>query len=199
MDGITIKTAKKEDAKELLSIYAPYVLETAITFEYDVPTLEEFEERIENTLKRYPYLVAVVDGEIVGYAYASPFKERAAYDWAIETTVYVKKSLKHSGIGKALYEALENALRLQNIINVNACIAYPTGDEDEYLTKNSVGFHEHMGYRLVGEFTKCGYKFDRWYDMVWMEKFLSEHPDKPQNVKPFGDIRKELCEKYGIC
>ena len=111
----------------------------------------------------------------MGYAYANTFKDRAAYDYAVETTVYVDKSCKKSGIGKALYLELEKALAAKNIINLYACIAYPEND-DEYLTKNSVQFHEHLGYKLVGRFHKCGYKFGRWYDMVWMEKFLSAHP-----------------------
>ena len=94
-------------------------------------------------------------------------------------------------MGRELYEALEHALFLQNILNVNACIAWPE-TEDEHLTKNSVQFHEHMGYRLVGEFYKCGYKFGRWYNMVWMEKHLGEHREHPEAVKRFEEIRDRL-------
>ena len=88
------------------------------------------------------------------------------------------------GIGRALYEALEKVSRAQNILNLNACIGYPEAD-DEYLTGNSVQFHGHMGYRMVGEFHKCGYKFGRWYNMVWMEKLLGEHGENPKEVIPF--------------
>lgn len=183
-----IRAAKKEDALQLLKIYAPYVEETAITFEYDVPTLAEFKKRIADTLKKYPYIVAEDGGKIIGYAYASAFKERAAYDWAIETSVYVDKDCRKNGVGKALYLALEDALAKQNIINLNACIAYPAEKEDGHLTADSVKFHEHMGYTLVGRFHKCGYKFGRWYDMVWMEKHIGEHPDTPAPVKAFPEI-----------
>lgn len=194
MEPYTIRVATIEDAGELLGIYAPYVTGTAITFEYDVPSVEEFRERIARTLSKYPYLVAVKNGEIVGYAYASSFHQRAAYAWGVETSVYVKREVRNAGIGRALYEALEKALALQNILNLNACIAYPE-TEDEYLTKNSVQFHEHMGYRLVGEFHKCGFKFNKWYNMVWMEKHIGEHTKTPKAVKDFAETREEFgCE-----
>lgn len=185
---IRIRPATEADAEEILNIYAPYVTDTAITFEYDVPTLEEFTGRIHHTLEKYPYLVAVSDGEIIGYAYAGAFYGRAAYDWSAETTIYIKKDCRHSGVGKLLYQALEDALKAQNIINLYACIGYPEVD-DEYLTKNSEQFHEHLGYRLIGEFRKCGYKFGRWYHMVWMEKMIGEHPEKPEPVKRFTKIQ----------
>lgn len=171
---ITIRTATLSDAQALLNIYSPYVEHTAITFEYDVPSVEEFASRIKNTLQKYPYLVAEKNGRLLGYAYASPFHERPAYDWAVETSIYVDQNIKHQGIGRRLHDALEDALRSQGILNMNACIAYPP-EEDEYLDKNSVEFHTHMGYRLVGEFYKCGYKFHRWYNMVWIEKLIGNH------------------------
>ena len=142
---ITIRPATPDDAEALLSIYAPYVEQTAITFEYEVPSVEEFRDRIVHTLKLYPYLVAQretstnsnASTEIVGYAYAGPLHARAAYAWSVETSIYVKKSEKKSGIGKALYSALEKVLAAQNITNVNACIASPETD-DEYLNHNSI-------------------------------------------------------------
>ena len=197
MNSINIRTATPADAAELLKIYAPYVENTAITFEYEVPTVQEFEDRICNVLKKFPYLIAELNGEIVGYAYVSPFHERAAYQWGVETTVYVREDWKKHGIGKALYEALEKILALQNILNLNACIGYPEL-EDEHLTKNSVQFHERMGYRFVGEFYKCGYKFRRWYNMVWMEKHIGEHKEQPVPVKTFDEIRDIAEQKYGI-
>lgn len=196
-ERLHIRTAVPEDAKELLAIYAPYVEKTAITFEYDVPTAEEFRERICHTLQKYPYFVAVLRNEIVGYAYAGAFKGRAAYDWAVETTVYVRQDCHKSGVGRLLYEALEHALSLQNIVNLNACIAYPP-EEDEYLTANSAKFHEHLGYRLAGTFHSCGYKFRRWYDMIWMEKEIGSHVEDQPPVKCFGEIRAQLKEQYAI-
>ena len=172
--SITIRMANPSDAQALLNIYAPYVINTAITFEYDVPSVEEFASRIAHTLEKYPYLIAEEGGNILGYAYASPFHDRPAYDWAVETSIYVDQNIKHRGIGRKLHDALESTLREQGILNMNACIAYPP-EEDEHLDKNSVEFHAHMGYRLVGEFYKCGYKFNRWYNMVCMEKLIGEH------------------------
>lgn len=185
--NINIRVATVEDAKALLNIYAPYVTKTAITFEYEIPSIEEFANRIQQTLEKYPYLVAEIENEIVGYAYAGPFKSRAAYDWAVETSIYVSEKKQKMGIGKMLYEALENALQAQNILNLNACIGYPA-EEDEYLTKDSVKFHERLGYRMVGEFHKCGYKFHRWYNMVWMEKHIGEHVENQPPVKTFTEV-----------
>lgn len=182
--NIKIRIATINDATELLDIYAHYVTNTAITFEYDVPSKGEFENRIRNTLKKYPYLVAELEGNIVGYAYAGEFKIRAAYQWNVETSIYVHKDYKHMGIGKQLYQALENILKSQNILNVNACIAYPV-QEDEYLTKDSVNFHQKLGYSLVGEFHQSGYKFNRWYNMVWMEKFIGVHVENQPEVIAF--------------
>ena len=187
---LSIRTASAEDAAGLLEIYRPYVEHTAITFEYEVPTVGEFEERITNTLKRYPYLVAEKDHEMVGYAYVSPFKERAAYDWSVETSIYVRKEAKQQGIGRRLYDRLEQILRQQGILNANACIAYPQ-IEDEYLTKDSVRFHEKLGYEMVGTFHQCGYKFGRWYDMVWMEKYIGKSVYKGTAIGPVSVLKKK--------
>ena len=205
---VTIRPATPEDAEALLSIYTPYVEHTAITFEYDVPSVEEFRQRIVHTLQHYPYIVAerAINSsapdtkneancgactEIVGYAYAGPLHARAAYAWSVETSIYVKESKKKSGIGKALYASLEKALAAQNMTNLNACIASPVVD-DEYLNHNSIQFHEHLGYSMVGEFHKCAYKFGRWYNMVWMEKIIADHPDRQPDVIPFGEIPPEV-------
>ena len=179
---IEIHEAKEADAAGLLAIYAPYVEHTAITFEYEVPTLEEFTERIRQTKTKYPYLVAKRDGKVLGYAYAGQFHAREAYAWAVETSIYVDESYKHTGIGGKLHAALEKTLKEQGFLNMNACIAYAP-NEDEYLTNNSVEFHAHLGYRMVGQFYQCGYKFGRWYDMVWMEKLIGEHGANPK--RPF--------------
>lgn len=197
MKDLRIRVAKEQDAEALLGIYAYYVENTAITFEYAVPTIQEFEQRMQHILSKYPYIVAERNGEIIGYACAGTFKERAAYDWAVEMTVYVRADRQKTGVGRELYEALEKLLALQNIQNLNACIAY-LEVEDRYLTHNSVQFHEHMGYRLVGEFYQCGYKSGRWYNMVWMEKHIGGHEDVPPAVRTFAEIRGLAAEKYGI-
>lgn len=177
--NIQIREAVPDDAAALLAIYTPYVKETAITFEYEVPSVAEFRARIEKTKKKYPYLVAICDGKVAGYAYAGAFKERAAYDFAVETSIYVKQGLRRSGIGGMLYAALEKELREMGIQNMEACIGVPEV-EDEYLTCDSVHFHEHLGFRMVGEFYKCGFKFGRWYNMAWMEKHIGEHGAQPK-------------------
>ncbi len=182
-----IRVATKQDAKALLDIYSTYVDNTAITFEYTVPTLEEFAERISVTLQKYPYLVAEHNGVIIGYAYANAFKTRAAYDWSVETTIYMNKDYQSMGVGKLLYDRLEEILAKQGILNLNACIAYAE-IEDEYLTKGSVSFHEKLGYKLVGRFHKSGYKFNRWYDMIWMEKHIGSHEENQTPIKLFKDI-----------
>lgn len=178
-DQLVIRLATEADAPALAAIYAPYVLETAITFEYEPPTAEEFAERMRATLAFFPYLVAELDGRPVGYAYASTFKGRPAYDWAVETSIYVAQGLSGRGIGRALHDALARALKAQGILNMYACIAVPCGADDETLTRNSEQFHAHLGYRLVGEFERCGYKGGRWYSMVWMEKMLGGAPPRP--------------------
>ena len=166
-----IRSVKLEDAERLLEIYSYYVENTAISFEYVTPSLEEFRERITTITKKYPYLVLEEEGVIRGYSYAGVFKGRAAYDHCCETTIYLDRDSMGNGYGRALYEALENALKEIGIKNLYACIGDPE-TEDEYLTKNSEHFHSHMGYTKVGEFHKCGYKFGRWYNMIWMEKMI---------------------------
>ena len=194
---IIIKTVNESDADELLKIYAPYVQNTAITFEYNVPGIAEFKSRIMNTLKKYPYLKAVRDGEIIGYAYLGEFKERDAYIHSAETSIYVKQKERRSGAGRAMYEAVEKTAKMQNILNLNACIGFPR-IEDEHLTLDSVKFHEKMGYTLVGKFNFSGYKFGTWYDMIWMEKMLGEHTNSPAGFRAFNTLKKEELASAGI-
>ena len=189
MKDIVIRAATVSDAHELLAIYAPYVTDTAITFEYSVPSIEEFEQRMRSTLEKYPYLVAEQDGKIVGYAYATAFRVRAAYIWSVETSIYVRGDAKRRGIGAALYAALEERLAKQHITNIYACIAVPCG-EDPYLTRDSVRFHERLGYRHVGEYEKCANKFGRWYSMVMMEKIIADHSDPQPEFIPFPMVDK---------
>lgn len=174
-----IRVACAADAPRLLEIYAPYVRETAITFECETPTAEEFEGRIASTLKAYPYLVAEEEERIVGYAYASPFHDRAAYRWSAEVSIYVDRAYHRMGIGRKLYQSLEELLKRQGVTNLNACIAYPN--------PSSIAFHEKEGYRLVGHFTQCGYKQGRWWDIVWMEKMIGPHTIPPRPWRPFRE------------
>lgn len=187
MDTITIRTANLDDAAALLAVYAPYVEQTAITFEYEVPSLEEFRGRIAHTLRRYPYLVAEENSEILGYAYTGPFGERAAYSWAVETSIYLRQDVRGKGLGKRLYQTLEDVSRAQHVQSLYACIAYPDAD-DAHLSGNSVAFHTHLGYATVGRFPHCGYKFGAWYNMAWMEKTLGDHAVPPAAFVPFPEL-----------
>ncbi len=188
--SMTIQEVTTEDAAELLEIYRPYVTDTAVSFEYQVPALEEFEKRIEEISSRLPYLKAVEDGKITGYAYAAPFKGRSAYDWSVETTIYLRQSERRKGTGRALYEKLESLLREMGIMNMNACIAVPK-EKGPRLTMDSIHFHTRLGFVPVGTFHNSGYKFGIWYDMMWMEKMLGTHREDQPPVR-FGDWRGRL-------
>ncbi|MDO5134584.1 MAG: GNAT family N-acetyltransferase [Eubacteriales bacterium] len=169
-----IRQVEREDIPALVEIYRYYVENTDITFEYVPPSQEEFTRRVQEITARYPYLVAEEEGEILGYAYGAAFKGRAAYDWSVETTVYVNWEKRGRGVGTRLYRELERELREQNIQNANACITYPN--------QGSMSFHEKEGYRLAAHFEKCGYKLGRWLDMIWMEKLIGSHPEDPGKV-----------------
>ena len=171
---IQIRNVTLEDAKRLLDIYTYYVEDTAISFEITTPSLSEFKKRIKEISEHYPYLVIEDDGVIRGYAYAHQFVGREAYAHSCETTIYLDPDSRKKGYGRLLYEELERRLKHKGIINLYACIGV-TSEEDEYLSNNSMNFHEHIGYRTVGTFKNCGRKFDRWYSMVWMEKLIGKH------------------------
>lgn len=183
-----IRTATPDDASALLAIYAPYVTDTAITFEYDVPTLEAFRQRIEATLQSYPYLVAEQDGLPLGYAYTGPLGHRAAYAWSAETSIYLRQDCRRMGLGSRLYAALEKQSRAQNIQTLYACIAAPTSDSDPHLTRASIDFHSRLGYHTAAVFHRCGYKFDTWYDIVWMQKPLGQYAIPAAPFIPYSQL-----------
>ena len=186
--SVIIRDACISDAPRLLEIYSYYVQHTAISFEYTTPTQEEFCRRMRHIMSRYPYLVAEVDGTVQGYAYAGAFVGRAAYDWSCELTIYLARNARKMGLGRQLYTALEQRLAQMGVLNLYACITCPDR-EDEYVTRNSMEFHSHLGFRQVAEFRSCGYKFGRWYNMIWMEKMIGEHrPDQP-SVVPYPETR----------
>ena len=143
-------------------------------------------------MRRYPYLVAEVDGRVVGYAYAGAFVGRAAYDWACELTIYLDPEARKRGLGRALYGAMEKALGAMGVLNLYACIGYPRDGDDEYVSSNSADFHAHLGFEKIGTFTACGYKFGRWYDMIWMEKTIGQHRAGQANIVPFTDVKMDF-------
>lgn len=193
--NLLIRIAKEDDAEELLKIYSYYVKNTAITFEQKVPSLEEFSNRIKETLINYPYLVAIVDGKIIGYIYASRFRTRESYICSAATSIYIEKSYQRKGIGKKLYSELCNILLKQNITNVYAGVADPI-EEDEYLTHNSEYFHKSMGFEIVAKYNKCAIKFGKWYNLIEMEKIIGEHSNQQKDFISFKSLEKNfLCSK----
>lgn len=167
-----IRLANSGDIPQILEIYGPYIRETAISFEYSVPTREEFARRFAGITADFPWLVWEEDGKLLGYAYGSLPFTRAAYRWCAEASIYLRPEARGRGIGKALYRVLWELLRLQGYCKVYAVIT--TANED------SVGFHTHLGYRQVARMPDCGFKLGAWYGTVWMEKALNS-VEKPEN------------------
>lgn len=181
-----IEKVTPADAEKLLEIYAPYVIETAITFEYTPPSVEEFRRRIESFSAKLPYLKAVDEsGNVIGYAYAAPFKSRPAYDWCVETTIYIRKENRQQNVGNQLYTALENSLKKLGILNMNAFIAQ-SDVQTPFLTNASEKFHKKMGFTQVAKWHNCGYKFGAWFNIIGMEKFIGDHASNPPKVQ-FGE------------
>jgi L-amino acid N-acyltransferase YncA len=163
-----IRPALLSDAATMLAIYAPIVRDTAISFELDPPSLSEFEERVLKYSRDWVWLVAEVDGKVVGYAYGSSHRERPAYQWSTETSAYVAEAARGNGIGTLLYQALLPALAGRGYCNAYAGIALPN--------KPSVALHESVGFRFIGTFPSVGRKFNRWHDVGWFHCQLRSHP-----------------------
>lgn len=161
-----ITFASSTDAKELLAIYAPYVKNTTVTFEYDVPSVEEFAHRIETISEKYPYLVYKIDGKIAGYAYASTFKTRAAFMWDVETSIYLSEEFHSKNIAHKLYEAMFALLKEQGFYNCYAYISVPN--------PKSTRFHEKFGFTEIATYPNTGYKLNEWCSLSCMQKSLKE-------------------------
>ncbi len=184
---ITYRIATVNDAEEILKIYAPYVESTAVTFEFDVPSLDEFRQRIASVLEHDPYLVAVSDGRILGYAYASAYRSRAGFTWTPELSVYVKQGYQGQGIGTHLYAALLDLLRLQGYQNVCSVLSWPNPGSEK--------LHQHFGFRFAGLQKKCGYKNGAWRDVAIFERRLGDYPVPPVQPLPFSELNKEDVER----
>lgn len=189
-----LRIAVEADVPAILSIYAPYVLTSTATFEYDVPTQEEFMQRFRTITAQFPWLVWEENGEILGYAYASPPYSRAAYAWCAEPTVYLRPEAQGRGIARKLYAALEWILEKQGYHVLYAIICAEN--------QASVRLHEKCGYRQCVTFSDCGFKFGRWLGLIWMEKRLKtgEIPSTSpvpwlsivQNIENFPNILDTL-------
>lgn len=187
MKDINVRPIQISDIPEILKIYEYYVTHTAITFEYEVPTIEEFTGRISQVMQRYPYLVAEVEGNIVGYVYANILKDRKAYEWSVETSIYVHYTYQDLGIGRQLYTHLFDNLKQQGVLSVYACITVPL-QTDQYSDCSSYTYHKYLGFSEVGRFPKAGYKFNTWYDIVWMHMDLEKHTTPILPIRYFKDI-----------
>ena len=173
-DNVLIRLASADDAEGMLAIYAPVVRETAISFELEPPSVEEFRGRIETTLARYPWLACEIDGVVAGYAYASEYKPRAAYRWSVEVTVYVSADFRRRGVGGALYSALFERLRAMGFYNAYAAITLPNDA--------SVGLHESFGFEHLGTMRNVGFKLGEWRDVGWWQMGLRESVGTPGEV-----------------
>lgn len=168
-----IRTATVDDAPQVAGVYEPFVRDTVISFETEVPDAEEFARRIADTLARFSFLVAedTASGTIAGYAYNHEFRSRPAYSWASEISIYLAPEHQGKGLGSALLSALEDLMRLQGIHMSESCI---TEGNDA-----SVAFHERHGYSLCGRQESCGFKHGRWLSVLWLEKRLLPCTDAP--------------------
>jgi phosphinothricin acetyltransferase len=180
MPSKKIRLVQESDSARILEIYRPFVEETAISFEHQIPTQQEFTERIWKVAQEYPYLVYLLDETIVGYAYAHRHMERAAYQWNATLSVYIDKGFQRQGIGRQLYACLMEILKLQNIHNVYGIVMTPN--------PNSEKLHESFGFRRIGIFQKTGYKHGDWHDVTWFEKSIREHEADPRPFIPIEEI-----------
>jgi len=176
-----IRLAEKQDVPGILEIYAPFILETSVTFEEIVPDEVSFWERIQGIMAELPYLVCEIDGRIAGYAYATGYRSRASYRWSKEVTVYIHPDFHRRGVADALYTSLHEMAKYQGVANMLAIITMPN--------TSSVGFHEHFGYRKCGEFTNVGYKQNQWQNVGWFELFLQDENEAPKDrIIPLNEI-----------
>lgn len=184
-EAVCVRAAAPEDAEQLLEIYTPFVISedsslSNVSFELAAPDVEEFRQRIQDISKQFPYLVGEVNGQILGYVYCHPYRERLAYQWAVEVTIYLAPAGQGKGLGRLLYETMEKLLCLQGVTMAYSCIT--VGND------HSIKMHEALGYRLIGTFTNSGYKNGQWLDTVWLEKQLQPCPKQPDNIKSWWEL-----------
>lgn len=182
----TIRPALSSDASSILDIYAPFILNTAVSFETEVPSIESFSQRILTNEESYPWLVYESDGFIAGYAYASKHRERAAYQWSVECSVYINDRFQQKGIATKLYHALFRILQFQGCRNVYAGITLPN--------EKSVHFHEKMGFNRIADYKNIGYKLNRWNTVRWYELQLNNFSDAPAPFIKWSDIQPKQRE-----
>lgn len=181
---IKLRLAKPADSGDILAIYAPYIEKTSFTFETDVPSPEAFAERISSYLESWPWLVCEVDGVIAGYAYAARYRERVAYQWSVESSVYVHDDHQRKGIARILYSALFKILKRQGFRNVYAVINLPN--------EKSVAFHESLGFSYFATYEQVGYKLGQWKNVGWWRLIVNEFDHEPVAPVLFSLLDKEF-------
>ncbi|MGV3508047.1 MAG: GNAT family N-acetyltransferase [Sphingobacteriaceae bacterium] len=180
MDKYSIRLITEDDARDALNIYKPYVQNTIISFEYEAPEIDEYTQRIKLYTADYPWLVCLQDQKIIGYAYAGKYGQRKAYQWSVESSIYLYPEAQGKGIAKVLYETLFSMLRLQGYFNVYAAISVPN--------EASLNFHKALGFKMIGAFEKAGYKMGNWHDVHWLQLQLIEHLHDPPEPRKIGEI-----------
>lgn len=180
MNQIIIRPATEADAAEMLGLYAPYVIHTTVTSEYEPPSLDEFLGRMRTYTAKMPWLCCEIDGQIVGYGYASPHRKRAAYQWSCETSIYTRMGWHRRGIASALYTALFDILAYQGYYSIYVGITCPN--------PRSMAFHMSMGFERMGAYHNSMYKFGQWRDVIWMGKSLRHHDGEPQPTVPYPRV-----------
>lgn len=188
---VELRVASVKDAKALADIYAYYVENTAVSFEYTAPSAEEFAERIEHKTEKYPFLVAVENGKCVGYAYASQLRERASYDWDAELSIYLDRDVCSKGIGTMLYGALTEILRIQNFAILYSGVTPPN--------VKSEALHEKFGFTKLCVTENIGYKFGKWHGVIWYQKRINYLNGEPaRDILPFEKLDKRILDEILI-
>jgi phosphinothricin acetyltransferase len=189
-----IRVANGEDAAGILNIYSPFIMNSGITQETEVPSLESFTQRIESTLESRPWLVCEIEKKIAGYAYAGVHRERKGYQWCVEPSVYIDEKYYRYGVAKALYTALFEILKLQGFVNAYAVITLPND--------KSVAFHEKFGFRYLTTYKKIGYKLGQWHDVGWWEMQINTAEENPKEPIKFSGLPQtaivEILEKGSL-
>jgi phosphinothricin acetyltransferase len=177
-----IRIATTDDSESILKIYAPYIENTSYTFETEVPSIDSFKKRISSYLQNWPWLVCEIDGVIAGYSYGARHRERVAYQWSVESSVYVHDDYQRMGVARALYTALIDILKLQGFRNLYAVINLPND--------KSVSFHEKLGFEYFATYKSVGYKLGRWKNVGWWQLQLNEYSMEPEPPVEFSEIKE---------
>lgn len=193
----TIRFARQDDISAIYKIYQYYVINTTATFAYEMVDMQEMIHEFQHIEPLYPYLVSEVDGKVVGYIYVHRYREKAAYQWDVELTIYIHPQYRKQHLGSLMMEAMLRILKMQGFIRVYSCITVPN--------ENSMRLHERFDYHTIATFTKTGYKFGCWHDVVWMEKVLQDIPEAPKPWIPLQachqeaeDMLMQMKKEYGL-